>query len=258
MDLASITPFLLTYNEKPNIGRALDRLAWATQILIVDSFSDDGTLEIAAQYPQVRLVQRKFDSFADQCNFGLEQIQTPWVLSMDADYILSEFYEGELGALQPHEVIDAYYARFRYVVFGRPLRGSLYPPRAVLFRKERCNFYNDGHTQRLKVNGPSDTLNSIILHDDRKPLSRWLKSQDGYTLKEADKLTRARREELRIQERLRLLIVPAPVFVLFYCLFIKGLILDGFPGWFYVWQRVLAEVMLSLRLLEKRLGIPHD
>lgn len=258
MNLAEITPFILTYNEKLNIGRALDRLAWASQILIVDSFSDDGTLEIAAQYPQVRLIQRKFDSFAEQCNFGMEQIQSPWILVLDADYILSESYQHELTALQPPEIIDAFYARFRYVVFNRALRGSLYPPRAVLFRKARCNFYNDGHTQRLKVDGPTSTLSTFILHDDRKPLSRWLTSQDSYSRKEAVKLMQTRREELRFQDRLRLLIIPAPLLVFFYCLIVRGLILDGFPGWFYVWQRVLAEVMLSLRLLEKKLGIPHD
>ena len=258
MNLAEITPFILTYNEKPNIGRALDRLAWASQILIVDSFSDDGTLEIVAQHSQVRLIQRKFDSFAEQCNFGLEQIKTPWILVLDADYMLSESFEEELNEIQPSEDIDAFYARFRYVVFNRALRGSLYPPRAVLFRKARCNFYNDGHTQRLKVDGPTSTLSAFILHDDRKPLSRWLTSQDGYSLKEAEKLMRARREDLRFQDRLRLLIIPAPLLVFFYCLIVRGLVLDGFPGWFYIWQRVLAEVMLSLRLLERKLGITHD
>ena len=85
-----ITPLLITFNEAPNIARTLDKLGWARRIVVVDSGSSDGTLEILARYPQVALFTRAFDSFADQCNFGLAQVQTEWALSLDADYELSD------------------------------------------------------------------------------------------------------------------------------------------------------------------------
>src|SRR6185295_4953185 len=97
--LDQITPLVLTFNESPNIGRALERLTWAKEVVVVDSFSTDDTLALARGFPNVRVVQRAFDSFADQCNFGLEQIQTPWVLSLDADYILSQELVRELTQL---------------------------------------------------------------------------------------------------------------------------------------------------------------
>src|SRR6266566_8588368 len=56
-------------------------------------------------------------------------------------------------------------------------------------------------------------------------------------------------------DRLRRWVVPAPFLVFFYTLFVKGLILDGWPGWYYVLQRTLAETVLSLRLMEARLGV---
>ena len=88
--LSDVTPLILTFNEAPNLWRTLEKLAWARQALIVDSFSTDETLDIARKFPQVRIVQREFDTFAGQCNFGLQKIDTEWVLSLDADYVLSD------------------------------------------------------------------------------------------------------------------------------------------------------------------------
>src|SRR5580692_10075232 len=122
----SITPLVLTFNEAPNIRRTLEKLAWAQNILVVDSFSTDETLEIVRSFPQVRVVQRKFDSFAQQCNFGLAQITTEWVLSMDADYILSDALIDEIKSLKPSASVTGYSARFKYCVFGHSLRASLY------------------------------------------------------------------------------------------------------------------------------------
>ena len=98
--LDQITPLVLTYNEAPNIRRTLEKLRWAREIIVVDSFSTDETLDRLKAFPQVRVVQRKFDTFAGQCNFGLDQIQTPWVLSLDADYVLSEELIEEIGGLK--------------------------------------------------------------------------------------------------------------------------------------------------------------
>ncbi|HEU5460200.1 MAG TPA: glycosyltransferase, partial [Pyrinomonadaceae bacterium] len=82
--LDQITPLILTYNEAPNIGRTLKSVNWAKDIVIVDSFSDDNTLEIAASFPSVRVFQRTFDSHRNQWQFGLKEtgVATPWVLAL--------------------------------------------------------------------------------------------------------------------------------------------------------------------------------
>src|SRR5438105_153618 len=61
-----ITPLILTYNEEANIDRVLQKLTWADEVVVIDSFSSDKTLEIISRYPRVRVVQRAFDHFADQ------------------------------------------------------------------------------------------------------------------------------------------------------------------------------------------------
>jgi glycosyltransferase involved in cell wall biosynthesis len=251
--LAEITPLILTCNEAPNIERTLEPLKWAKEILLVDSFSTDQTLEIVHRYPQVRVVQRRFDSHAAQWNFGLQQCQTPWVLALDADYVLSEELLGELRSFASPGNSLAYFAAFKYCINGQPLRGSLYPPVPVLFQKDSCHYEQDGHTQRLRFAGAAGRLHGVIFHDDRKPLLHWLAAQERYAQLEAAKLLAMDPATMRLRDRLRLrLLSPAVVFL--YTLFYKRLIFDGPAGWLYVYQRTLAEILLSLRLLESRLS----
>jgi glycosyltransferase involved in cell wall biosynthesis len=251
--MRKITPLILTYNERPNIRRALSRLHWAREILVVDSFSTDGTCEVLSELPQVRLIQRQFDNHTSQWNFGLDQVQSDWVLSLDADYVLSDEFVEELETRRSETGTVAYFARFRYCILGRPLRTSLYPPRAVLFRRDLCRYIDVGHTQVLEVSGPTRFFKNPIYHDDRKSLDRWLREQDRYAIKDAQFLLETPVKELKLPDRLRRKIVIAPVLVFFYTLLVKGLIADGLPGWFYVLQRTYAEALLSLRLLETRM-----
>lgn len=255
--LAQITPLILTYNETPNIARTLEALRWATQVLVVDSFSTDNTLEIARTFPSVRIVQRKFDSFAGQCNFGLEQIETEWVLSLDADYVLTSDLVVELRALDlSASNYSGYTARFRYCVYGHPLRGTLYPPRTVLYRKAQASYVNDGHAHHVQIRGSVGQLRAAIDHDDSKSLSSWLISQDKYMGREVQKLLNTPLSQLSRVDRIRLRKKWAPPLVLIYCLFYKRLVLDGWPGWYYTFQRVLAETLLSLRLMDaEQLGV---
>lgn len=248
-----ITPLILTFNEAPNVRRTLERLLWAGDIVVVDSFSTDTTLAVVKAFPQVRVQQRHFDNHAAQWNFGVEQCVTDWVLALDADYLLGDQLIGELREFTPQNGIDAYFARIRYCIHGRPLRAALYPPRAVLFRKNRCRYEQDGHTQRLRVEGKTGSLVGEIHHDDRKSLSSFILAQDRYAALEATKLLNAKTETLGFQDRVRRKIVLAPLLVFLYTLLRKRLILDGSAGWYYVFQRTLAEVVLSLRLLEAKL-----
>lgn len=257
--LEQITPVLLTYNEAPNLPRTLAALAWARQIVVVDSFSTDGTVEMLKADARVRLVQRAFDSHASQWNFatGEAGIATPWILALDADYVLSDALVAELAALRPAPEIDAYRARFDYFVRGRRLWGSLYPPVAVLFRRGRGTYVQDGHTQRLQVAGAVGELRAPIAHDDRKPFAHWRVAQRRYCRLEADKLARTPWRELGWPDRVRRLVVVAPAAVALYCLVARGCALQGLAGWQYAFQRAWSETVLAQELLKRLLGLAH-
>lgn len=252
MQLDQITPVILTWNEEPNLSRCLERLRWASQVVIIDSGSSDSTAKIASLFPNVKWCVRPFDDHKNQWNFGLDSASTEWILSLDADYVLGEGFEIEIANLENVSQFNAYLASFRYLVFGKPLRSCLYPPRAVLFRKDLCRYITDGHTQLLDYPGPPGSIRTVIDHDDRKPLSRWLLSQDKYAQLEADKLYAAGTGTLRVQDRLRVSMWAAIPAAFLYTLIVKGGLWDGWRGWYYVLQRVLAEMLLALRLIEKK------
>lgn len=248
-----ITPLILTFNEAPNVGRTLRCLRWASRMVIVDSYSTDDTVAIAQSFPGVEVHQRKFDTHADQWNYGLSRVETDWVLSLDADYVCPTGLVGEILALPEEPEFHGYLARFSYCVCGRPLRSTLYPPRVVLHHREGAHYEQDGHTQRLRVPGRIGRLRSVIRHDDRKPLSAWLAAQARYSADEAEKLLAAAPSELGLVDRLRRTGVLAPALVPLHCLFTRGLVLDGRAGWYYTLQRTYAELLLALRLWDRRL-----
>jgi glycosyltransferase involved in cell wall biosynthesis len=253
--LSRITPIVLTYNEEPNLERTLRALAWARRVIVVDSFSTDGTLEIAARFPNVALVQREFDDFAGQWNFalGLDLLDTEWVLALDADFFVTDELRAELAELDPPAEVSGYRARFRYVIDGTVLRGALYPPITVLFRRQHARYRQDGHAYRVGLSsGQTHELAQRLWHDDRKPLSRWLRSQERYAAEEAEKLARASFAKLRWPDRVRRVPFAAAPLVLLQCLLLKGGLLDGRAGAKYAGQRAVAELLISLELLDRR------
>lgn len=252
MDLSSITPLILTYNEEANIKRTLNQLTWAERIVVVDSHSTDATLDILSREPRAEVYKREFDGHTPQWNYGLSQVETEWVLSLDADYVLSDRFIEGIAAEKPGTSVDGYFAEFIYRVFGTPLRGSLYPPRLVLFRNDKAKYVQDGHTQRLDLDGPTAQLDGKIYHDDRKSLGRWLQSQRSYTEEELKKYRSTPWAELPWPDRLRKAKL-APLVMLLYCLLGKGLLLDGKAGWYYMFQRTYVELLLALALMDEEL-----
>jgi glycosyltransferase involved in cell wall biosynthesis len=241
---------IITKNEEPNIRRVLEQLRWLQRVVILDSYSTDKTIEIVESFPNVKVYFRAFDTFATQCNYGLSLIESKWVLSLDADYVLTdEFSEEVQRKLKENKA--AFHTKFKFLVFGRRLMGDNTTPRPVLFQKDLCTYYDDGHAHRLTINGESGSFKHYILHDDRKSLSRWLSNQDRYSIKECDKLLQIEgKESPSFIAKIRKTKIFAPVFVFFYCLFFKGLILNGWTGWYYTLQRTMVEMLFALRMIE--------
>lgn len=250
--LDQITPLILTYNEAPNIGRTLEQLRWARNVVVVDSFSSDDTLAIISRFPNARVYRREFDTHENQWNFGLKKtgIDSPWVLGLDADYILTPEFVDELKALEPGPETHGYRAAFTYCIKDRQLRSGIYPPVAVLYRRNAARYTQDGHTHKLVLDGHVENLRARLLHDDRKPLSRWLEAQSKYTRLEALKLRNTDPAELSWTDRIRRWRIVAPPAMVFYCLVWRLGVLDGWAGFYYAGQRALAELMLSLYLFE--------
>ncbi len=121
------------------------------------------------------------------------------------------------------------------------------------YRRSAAVYVDEGHTQRVQIDGELSIPIHPIYRDDRKPISRWFSSQARYASLEASHLVRGGMSNLGGVDRIRLLMVPAPIPMFFYVLFIKRCLLDGWPGWYYTLQRTRAEAMLSIELIDRRL-----
>jgi glycosyltransferase involved in cell wall biosynthesis len=251
MQLAHITPIILTANCAHNIAACLSDLDFAQRIVVIDSGSSDATLAICAKHPRVEVIHRSFDHHAAQRSFGLSQVHVGWAMCLDSDYRLPPALLRELAALPEPDSHDGYVLNYAYCIFGKALRASLMPPRLLLAKAGKLQVDADGHAERFSVPGSIGQLQAPIHHDDRKPLERWVQRQVFYSRMEAKKLCDPQ-ARLRWRDKLRRSASLAPVAVFCYLLFARGLWRDGWHGWYYTIERTIAELILLLCVLEQR------
>ncbi len=249
--LDSITPVVITYNEAANIDRTLSALAWAREVVVLDSGSSDETAALVARHANARLVVNPFESHAAQWTFALERagVRTPWIMALDADYQVGAELVEELRALVPADDVGAYRVPFRYAIDGEVLRATLYPAQTCIVRRDRARYEQHGHQQRVFIDGRVVELRSPMIHDDRKPYPRWLASQRKYARLEADRLRALSWSAMRWRDRVRRVAVLAPWLVPIYVLLVAGVVLDGRAGWRYARERMVAEYLIAKELL---------
>lgn len=257
-----LTAMIITLNEQVNIRRALDSIQWISDIIVIDSGSSDTTLDIVKRYRNTRILIRSFDSFAAQCNFGLSYVSTRWVISMDADYVVSNRVAEEILALldraeqerNDEGLVCGYKVGFKYCINGKPIRSGILPERTFLYRKEHAIYCNEGHGHRVHIKGRVLKLKNKILHDDRKNIFIWIKNQIKYQKEEAEMLCHTSSTELSIQDLVRKHTCLAPVLVFIFIVIIRGGVFDGKEGMIYAFQRVIAESLLYLSIHVKDFG----
>lgn len=246
-----LSALVITFNEEANICRTLDSLYWVEEVLVVDSGSTDKTIDIVNKFRNTRIVFREFDTFAGQCNFGLSRLSSEWVLSLDADYVLSSGLAEEINTLLFNSCVSkldhkAFKIDFKYCINGKPIRSSLLPARTCLYKKDYAVYKDEGHGHRIAIQGSVGHLRNWIFHDDRKPLSVWLGNQRKYQEVEAEMLRGTNSLFLPLQDKLRKHTPLAPIATGILCLFIRGGIFDGREGIIYAYQRIVAESLLYL------------
>ena len=242
-----LTPVILTFDEEANIERTLDALRWARRVVIVDSGSTDGTRTIAERFPNVAWFERGFDSHGRQWRFALQQteIDTPYALVLDADYAVPACFVDELETRFAAGHFSGAVAGFQYALNGVPLLGSVYPAKVVIVKPAEVEISQPGHTQELAIPGPVYRFEARLVHDDRKPLDRFLRSQLAYARLEARRLAGPSRPRLRDRLRHTGLMVPI-VGVLAYLR--AGGPLRGRTAVRYACERVIFECLLVIEL----------
>lgn len=185
-----ISATIITFNEERNIARAIESLRCCDEILVVDSGSNDRTLELAEKLG-ARVLDAEWRGYAGQKNFAAESAEHDWVLSIDADEALSEALEGEIWQLKKNgPVFDAYTMPRMAQYLGRwILHSGWYPDRKVrLYDRRKARWTGDFVHESVQVNGTVGHFESNLLHFTCSSLSEHLKTMDRYTTLAAEQL----------------------------------------------------------------------
>ncbi len=200
-----ITCIVLTKNEEENLPDCLASLRWADEVLVVDSFSTDRTVEIARQHG-ARVIQHPFQDYAAQHNFAQSQAQHDWVLFIDADERVSVELAQEIQDMARRDTLThntAYHIERLHLISGRwlfsdPVRRKLTPRyQAHLKRVEVPRLYDRRQAvwerplhETVRVPEPHGVLGGVIYHYANTNLSATFESFNSYTDREADYLYR--------------------------------------------------------------------
>lgn len=163
-----LSALIITFNEESNIKSAIENLAFADEIIIVDSYSTDATASIASSFENVKIIQNNFINYADQRNFAISLASYPWILFIDADERINPALEEEIKTIiQKENSIVAYEFNRTFLFNKEPLHFSGWQTDKIyrLFRKE--NGYYDGNKivhEKLIVNGKSGVVKNKLLH----------------------------------------------------------------------------------------------
>jgi glycosyltransferase involved in cell wall biosynthesis len=186
-----ISILLPTFNNAATVRDVLESVKWAEEILVVDSFSTDTTLDICKEYG-ARIVQHEYINSAKQKNWALSQCTNEWVLQIDTDEVLEPGAREEIE--QALSCASRQVEMFRFPrknhVLGRWIKyGGIYPDyQTRLFRRDAGRWIEREVHAHVKVAGEVRTLQHHILHFGMPNISKQLRNLDRYTRYEADEL----------------------------------------------------------------------
>lgn len=196
----SISAVIITKNEEDRIKDCLDSVKWADEIIVVDSFSTDRTVEICRGYTD-RVFQREMKGFGEQKQFAVEKVASDWILSIDADEVVTEELRDEIQRLlndlkgrseqSEKSLYDGYKIYRKNIYLGKPMRYcGWYVPILRLFKKDKGKFNKKKVHEEIIVDGRVGLLKGEILHNTYRDISHHLEKIDTYTTYDVDEMVK--------------------------------------------------------------------
>jgi len=247
--MSELSVIIITYNEQENIRDCLESVKWSHEIVIVDSFSNDKTVEIAREYTS-KVFQNKWTNFSRQKNLALGKASSEWVLNIDADErATSELKEEILTILNSKfQSFDGYYIPRRNHYLGRWIRHCGWYPdyKLRLFLRGKGRFNERTVHESVVVEGRKGYLKSCLNHYSYKNLSDHLSHIDKFSSLAAEEMFKDGRRA-RVFD---LLFRPITRFIRMYLMnrgYLDGTygLIVSLMGTFYVFMKYLKLWELS-------------
>ena len=224
-----ISAIILTKNEENTIVDCLESVSWCNEIIIIDDYSTDRTLEVIKSFnPGAKIIQRKLDGdFASQRNFGLEKAKNDWILFVDADERLSNGLKGEIQDFleEKNKKYDAFYLIRKDIMWSKELKhGEVGNIRLLRFGKKDSGEWKGKVHEIWEVKGSIGVLKMPLYHYPHQTVEEFLREINSYTDLRAKELFE-RGEKVGF---LKIIFYPLLKFKVNY--FLKMGFLDGIEG----------------------------
>ncbi|HJW15112.1 MAG TPA: glycosyltransferase family 2 protein [Thermoanaerobaculia bacterium] len=249
MPREKLTAIVTTLNEESNIAECLAALSFADEILVVDSFSTDRTVEIAGSVPKARVLQHEYAGNGPQCNWAMDQAANPWVLIVDADERVTPRLAREIeDLLEEGPSADHYFLRRDNVFVDRVIRHSGWgQDRLVrLVKRGRARYPEQLVHADMHPDGPTPTLSAPLLHYTFRSLSQYLEKLHRYAEWGAKDLARQGRGAGLVEVALR------PAWRFFRMFVLEAGFLDGLHGFVVCALQAYGVFLKWARLWELR------
>ncbi len=265
-----ISIYILTHNEEVDIAYTIESAMLSDDVIVVDSYSSDRTIEIARRYP-VRIVQHKFESHGQQRTWMLQNVPTKyeWVYILEADERMTkELFSECLAAIKASKYVG-YYVAERVLFMGTWIRHSTQYPRYQmrLFCKDKVWFTDYGHAEREVCLGLTGFLKETYPHYTcSKGFSRWIEKHNRYSTDEAIETLsqlesgtinwrdlffgRSELQRRRALKNLSLRLPFRPLVRFFYMYFFLKGCLDGSAGFTWCTLQAFYEYLIVLKVKE--------
>lgn len=267
-----ISVLILTFNEENNIGECIESVSWSDDILVLDSGSTDNTVSIA-KCKGARILERPFDNFANQRNYGLEhgELEYDWVLHLDADERVTSELKKELISKAQKGRYKAYQIASKLMFLNRWIKhAGMYPTYQIRFgTKKDLKFKQVGHGQRGAVKEDEigileEPLEHYVFS---KGITDWIEKHNRYSTDEAQYALHMYQKDLpsitkllnsTSQQRRRFLKAISyklpfrPLWRFIYMFFLKRGFLDGRAGFYYCILLGIYEFFIDLKFEENK------
>ncbi|MCG2611039.1 glycosyltransferase family 2 protein [Flavobacterium sp. SM15] len=185
-----ITALAITLNEEENVKRYVESLSFADEIIFVDSFSTDKTVELAESLG-VKVLKREFDNFSNQRNFAISQAKNDWILFFDLDEIVTPELEAEIISVTSSQTdFVAYFVKRNFHFLGKHIKyGGWQSDKAVrVFNKNHCKYNGNLVHEVIAANGKVGYLKERVNHFSYKSFDNYNNKLNLYSKLQAESL----------------------------------------------------------------------
>lgn len=247
--MGKLSVVIAALNEEENIRDCLESIKWADEIIIVDMFSTDKTLDICREYTNLIFQNNEGSVIYKNKNLGISKATGDWILILDADERVShELKEELIKIINSAASFDGYFLLFKHYQFGRWLKhGGWYPSYIKrFFRGGKAEFPEKSLVHEvLEISGPVGYIKQPVIHYNHKNINEFLEKINFYSSQDAE----GRYNEGQKAGSLETLIIPLLIFIKRYFLLLgfldgrEGLITNFLYAFYsFLWRAKLMEL----------------